>query len=134
MERFGQINCCQKLLKVAQSTINRQIWLHWSLVKALILLYLWLFELKEVLTLFPPSTHKKLDCFESRYCKNSLAFGWMEKGSSVKTVSLISTAERVNFNCVGTRIFQQDSIETNFFNNPFPRPPFSWSNWGKGKN
>ena len=27
-ECFGQINCCQKLLKVAQSPINRQIWSH----------------------------------------------------------------------------------------------------------
>ena len=27
-ERFGQINCRQKLLKVAQSTKNRPIWSH----------------------------------------------------------------------------------------------------------
>ena len=27
--RFRQINCCQMLLKVAQSPINRQIWSHW---------------------------------------------------------------------------------------------------------
>ena len=28
--RFGQINCCQWLQKVAQSPINRPIWSHWS--------------------------------------------------------------------------------------------------------
>ena len=28
-ERFGQINCCQRLLKDAQSPINRPIWSHW---------------------------------------------------------------------------------------------------------
>ena len=27
--RFGKINCCQRLWKVAQSAINRQIWSHW---------------------------------------------------------------------------------------------------------
>ena len=27
--RFGQINCCQRLWKVAQSSINRPIWSHW---------------------------------------------------------------------------------------------------------
>ena len=27
--RFGQINCCQRLKKVVQSPINRQIWSHW---------------------------------------------------------------------------------------------------------
>ena len=27
--KFGQINCCQRLLKVAQSPINRPIWSHW---------------------------------------------------------------------------------------------------------
>ena len=26
--RFGQINCCQRLKKVAQCPINRQIWSH----------------------------------------------------------------------------------------------------------
>ena len=29
--RFGRINCCQRLLKVAQIIINRPIWSHWSL-------------------------------------------------------------------------------------------------------
>ena len=29
MGRFGQINCCQRLLKVAQSPINLPIWSHW---------------------------------------------------------------------------------------------------------
>ena len=28
-ERFGQIKCCQKHLKVGQSPINHQIWSHW---------------------------------------------------------------------------------------------------------
>ena len=28
LRRFGQINCCRKLLKVAQSPINRPIWSH----------------------------------------------------------------------------------------------------------
>ena len=28
--RLGQINCCQRLEKVAQSLINRQIWSHWT--------------------------------------------------------------------------------------------------------
>ena len=28
-KRFGQINCCQILWKVAQSPINRPIWSHW---------------------------------------------------------------------------------------------------------
>ena len=28
-DRFGQIKCCQKNLKVGQSPINRQIWSHW---------------------------------------------------------------------------------------------------------
>ena len=27
--RFGQINCCQRLYKVAQRSINRSIWSHW---------------------------------------------------------------------------------------------------------
>ena len=27
-ERFGQIDCCQRLYKVAQSSINRSIWSH----------------------------------------------------------------------------------------------------------
>ena len=29
MWMIGQINCCQRLWKVAQSTINRPIWSHW---------------------------------------------------------------------------------------------------------
>ena len=28
--RFGKINCCQRLKKVAQSPINCPIWSHWS--------------------------------------------------------------------------------------------------------
>ena len=35
--RFGQINCCQRLLKVPQSPINRPIWSH-------LLVHLCLFE------------------------------------------------------------------------------------------
>ena len=27
--RFGQVKCCQRLWKVAQSPINHQIWSHW---------------------------------------------------------------------------------------------------------
>ena len=31
-ERFGQINCCQRLWKLAQSPINRPIWSFWLLL------------------------------------------------------------------------------------------------------
>ena len=31
--RFGQIDCCQRLYKVAQSPINRPIWSHWRGLK-----------------------------------------------------------------------------------------------------
>ena len=38
-ERFGQIKCCQKHLKVGQSPINCQIWSHWPQPLPLIVLY-----------------------------------------------------------------------------------------------
>ena len=37
-ERFGQIGCCQRLEKVAQSPINRQIWSHCTSGRFLVLL------------------------------------------------------------------------------------------------
>ena len=57
--RFGQINCCQRLQKLAQSPKNRQIWSHWfgdtffwplaCLLRSSLLLVLW----KKYLSLNP---------------------------------------------------------------------------------
>ena len=42
--RFGQVNCCQRLKKLAQSPINRPIWSDWWVFPGLINWHNWRFK------------------------------------------------------------------------------------------
>ena len=80
--RFGQINCCQKLWKVAQSPINRPIWTHClQRHRQRLLELIYKPEKKRVpfwCRVFLPSLcwkcilWRRLSCLRKKYCSHSL--------------------------------------------------------------
>ena len=65
--RFGQINCCQRLWKVAQCPINRPIWSHWrqTFIKAesFSVFFILVFNIRNILFTHCPLCIYFFSCF-----------------------------------------------------------------------